>query len=282
MGIAMDLYGINTQNDSIFSFEKLARQKELSQASHVAPNTFSVIQDEEQSSANNNSNQIKPHSLIDQNRSISEYVFTLSEQSQNDVNVLANKDSSGNEATNSNDLPEFNVSVLEKLKSGMSFQDAILAVKAERFQMYFEEALAANGGDVRGALERAEAQLRKETQLSNEDLYAVVQELGEEYTQAARETGSQELQRIADELGKYLEELEGKVDIEKIPNLNKSESFDNDEELTLKNQFIADIITESDTKSQNNITNTSHKLSEKEVRELDNGIKQYEKVASLS
>ncbi len=279
----MSIYGVDS-NNSLFSFETLTRQKALTQASQTTQSAFSSLQDEDNNSASNN--QVKPHSLIDQNRSIDEYDFTflrsnLAATDPNDASTNASQDAKEIEASNTNELPEFNVSVLEKIKSGMSFQDAISVAKAARFEFYFEEALANNGGDVKGALKRAEAQLSAETQLTDEEIYGIVKDLAAEYTQAVHDTGSQELQRIADELGTYLEELESKTDIEKNPILNKSERID-DEELALKNQFIAEITAESKTTSQNNITNNSHKLSEKELREREAGIKQYEKVANLS
>ncbi len=178
--------------------------------------------------------------------------------------------------------------VLDKIKSGMSIKDALIEAKTERYEMYFEEELAKNGGNVREAAEKAKARLEAETEVTDEEYLGFIQGLSDKYEKLAQ-NGSDEIKEIAEDLEELAEELSkqieltansssGKVESEKTgkqgppPPPPPADSDSEEDEITLQQQFIDNLLAASEENSEN-------LSSQAEQRRQTQGIRQYEKVA---
>ncbi len=177
--------------------------------------------------------------------------------------------------------------VLERVKSGESFTDAMLQIKAERYKEYFEEELAKNGGDVKAAAKRAMDRLEAETEVSEDELYAIIQNLSAEYTDAADAAKIKsdlathdEITKKADGLSAVASELEERIDVAKAPNLETVQE-DDTEETALKNQFVDMVTGALPAQDDETLESSAEGLTMKEKLERDHGIKQYEKIAGL-
>ncbi len=164
--------------------------------------------------------------------------------------------------------------MLDKIKSGMSFQEAEEAEKSERFALLFEEELANNGGNVKEAIDKAKDKM--DPPLTEEELIGVLEGLAGTYRQA----GNTEL---ADSLAEEAEMLREKMSVEEQLELEQKLSG---EESGIFTSMMLSQSSNSQTNSvqmqddfMNNLFANSSKTP-KEQRQMQQGIQQYQKVAS--
>ncbi len=141
---------------------------------------------------------------------------SLSDQSLQDANSNSQQNTtniSSNEVEKTDQ--SFVDSVLAKIKSGTSISDALLETKTEFFELYFQEALEENGGNVRAAVESAKTRIPS---LQDEELLGIVQDLARKYSDQSQseedETKAQGYAEISNSLFEYAKTLQEKIDAE--------------------------------------------------------------------
>ncbi len=202
----------------------------------------------------------------------------------------------------------FAKSVIENIKEGESFTDAIRNKKQEEFQSYFNEELEKNGGDVNAAIKVAEARVKGG--LSDEEMYESIMALAGRYKDIDKEVSDQ-LIEYAEELAKQmlldpkkaLSKLGNESEKELLSLLSSSKGVDSEkivEEMNnLEDNFIeklgivknfeekqknTDSVAQNNTKLRENPQleqgeASNQHYNEQEKREMNFGIKQYEKVS---
>ncbi len=185
------------------------------------------------------------------------------------------------ESTNSsNESQSMAEEVLEKITSGMSFEEALFEVKAEKYEAYFKEELEKNGGDAHSAAARAQTRLESESYVSEEDMLAIVQDLATTYGAVQ----SSEAQHIADVLDAYAETLETS-----LQGVQAAQEYvvNKDEKKALQNELLHSLFAQTSSNTQKTLEeekatkDATTNLTVKEQLEREHGIKQYEKVARL-
>ncbi len=101
----------------------------------------------------------------------------------------------------------FTAHMLDLVKSGESFADALLKTSEAQFKQLFEQEMESNGGNVKEAVISAKTQLSSE--VSDEELLGFIQGLAQDYKMSSPEISEQlsELaQELSEEMAKELEE----------------------------------------------------------------------------
>ncbi len=193
----------------------------------------------------------------------------------------------------SNGQSSENLSIVESVNSGNGLIDAISEYYQEKFEEYFNEALAKNGGDVSAALESAKNQVPA---LADDYIAEIVEKIAQEYASKAdeakdnaNEDDAEKYQNIADMLYSYAEELKEENTLHaQILNEQRLQGKKQDESVEIP--FSKDEIRHGKNIEQeqenNSFTSLSHaekysneKLNEQEKREKNHAIKQYNKAA---
>ncbi len=177
----------------------------------------------------------------------------------------------------SDELQSMAEEVLEKVTSGMSFEEALFEVKAERYEAYFKEELEKNGGDAHSAAAQAQARLESETYVSEEDMLSIVQDLATTYGAVQ----SSEAQHIAEVLYAYAEVLDSSLQGTQAA---QEYSAEDGKKKALQDTLLHSLFAQNSSEissEQRETKSTAENLTVKEQLERERGIKQYEKVASL-
>ncbi len=179
--------------------------------------------------------------------------------------------------------------IVDKVKSGMSIKDALWEVKTERYEEYFQEELTKNGGDATDAAKKAEARIKAEMQINNEEMQDIVQNLASEYSDKENASKSDDLQKVADELQAYAEELEEKnkliAEEEKLGKVKNNEQnsnafkVGNSEEQSIQDVFISNLFASSQNNESSKEQNFEN-LNEQEKRDYKSALQQYQRVAN--
>ncbi len=132
---------------------------------------------------------------------------------------------------------DFTYNVMELLKNGMGFQEAIDETKEQQFTDLFEQRLATNGGDPIEAVKYAKD--RMSADLSEEDLIEFVSNLAAEYVSIDTDIAAQ-LNAYADMLQEQLEEKKKNNDVGGYKDKINKMSLEDSESDSLKASLSVD------------------------------------------